>query len=82
MERTNYNVEWVLQLVRASFSEQMGDLSCKVFFERLWRKLEAVNDPGVIKPLTCSISSRNNARFVFFEYRSNPVVIASVCCLM
>jgi hypothetical protein len=28
----------------------MGDLSCKVFFERLWRKLEAANDPGVIKP--------------------------------
>src|SRR5271157_3877676 len=26
---------------------------------------------------TCSISSRNNARSVFFVYRSNPVIIAS-----
>lgn len=50
MNQTNYSVERVLQLVRASFNEQMGDLSCGVFFQRLWRKLEAVNDPGVIKP--------------------------------
>jgi hypothetical protein len=28
----------------------MGDLSAKIFFQRLWVKLEAVNDPGVIKP--------------------------------
>jgi hypothetical protein len=28
----------------------MGDLSCKVFFQRLWQKLEAANDPGVIRP--------------------------------
>jgi len=50
MDRTNYSVERVLQLVRASFNEQMGELSCKVFFQRLWSKLEAVNDPGVVKP--------------------------------
>jgi len=50
MGGTNYSVERVLQLVRASFNEQMGDLSCKVFFQRLWSRLEAVNDPGVIKP--------------------------------
>ncbi len=50
MDRSNYNVERVLQLIRASFSEQAGDLSCRVFFQRLWRKLEDVNDPGVIKP--------------------------------
>jgi hypothetical protein len=50
MSQTNYSVEQVLQLVRASFNEQMGDLSCEVFFQRLWRKLEAINDPGVIKP--------------------------------
>jgi hypothetical protein len=29
---------------------------------------------------TCSISSRNIARRVFFVYRSNPVIIASVLC--
>jgi hypothetical protein len=51
MDGTNYTVERVLQLVRASFNEQMGDLSSKVFFQRLWAKLEAVNDPGVVKPL-------------------------------
>jgi hypothetical protein len=51
MDRTNYTVERVLQLVRASFNEQMGDLSPKVFFQRLWAKLEAVKDPGVVKPL-------------------------------
>lgn len=50
MSQTSYSVERVLQLVRSSFNEQMGDLSCKVFFERLWRKLDEVNDPGVIKP--------------------------------
>ena len=42
----------VLQLVRASFSEQMGELSYQVFLQRLWKKLEAVNDPGVVKPLS------------------------------
>ena len=51
MDRTNYTVERVLQLIRASFNEQMGDLSAKVFFQRLWAKLEALNDPGVAKPL-------------------------------
>lgn len=50
MEHPNYNIERVLQLVRASFNEQMGDLSCEVFFQRLWRKLEAMDDPGVVKP--------------------------------
>jgi len=30
---------------------------------------------------TCSISSKNIARRVFFVYRSNPVIIASVLCL-
>jgi hypothetical protein len=50
MDRTNYSVERVLQLVRASFNEQLGDLSCKVFFQRLWVKLESVHDPGVVKP--------------------------------
>jgi hypothetical protein len=50
MDRTNYSVERVLQLVRASFNEQMGELSCKVFFHRLWSKLESLNDPGVVKP--------------------------------
>lgn len=50
LDRASYSVERVLQLVRASFNEQMGDLSCKVFFQRLWRKLEAIHDPGVIKP--------------------------------
>jgi hypothetical protein len=30
---------------------------------------------------TCSISSKNTARRVFFLYRSNPVIIASVLCL-
>jgi hypothetical protein len=29
---------------------------------------------------TCSISSKNIARRVFFVYRSNPVIIASVLC--
>lgn len=47
---TNYNVQRVLELVRASFHEREGELSCKVFFQRLWQKLEAINDPGVIKP--------------------------------
>ncbi len=51
MERADYGVDRVLQLIRASFSEQMGDLSCEVFFQRLWRKLEAIGDPGVVKPL-------------------------------
>lgn len=51
MDRTNYTVERVLQLVRASFNEQMGELSSKIFFQRLWAKLEGVNDPGVVKPL-------------------------------
>ena len=51
MSETNYNVERILQLVRASFNEQMGDLSYQVFLQRLWRKLEVLNDPGVIKPL-------------------------------
>jgi|NGEPerStandDraft_6_1074524.scaffolds.fasta_scaffold72116_1 hypothetical protein len=50
MSQKDYSVERVLQLVRASFNEQMGDLSSKVFFQRLWRKLEAINDPGIIKP--------------------------------
>ena len=50
MSQKDYSVERVLQLVRASFNEQMGDLSSKIFFQRLWRKLEAINDPGVIKP--------------------------------
>ena len=50
MSQKDYSVERVLQLVRASFNEQMGDFSSKVFFQRLWRKLEAVDDPGVIKP--------------------------------
>jgi hypothetical protein len=27
-------------------------------------------------------SSRNNARLVFFVYRSNPVIIACVLCFM
>ena len=50
MDRTNYSVERVVQLVRASFNEQMGDLSCKGFFYRLWGKSESLNDPGVVKP--------------------------------
>lgn len=50
MDRTNYTVERLLQLVRASFKDQMGDLSASVFFQRLWAKLEAINDPGVVKP--------------------------------
>lgn len=50
MDEANYTVERVLQLIRASFNEQMGDLSAKVFFQRLWAKLEALNDPGVAKP--------------------------------
>lgn len=50
MDPTNYTVEQVLQLVRASFNEQMGDLSRKVFFQHLWAKLESVNEPGVVKP--------------------------------
>jgi hypothetical protein len=29
---------------------------------------------------TCSISSKKIARRVFFVYRSNPVIIASVLC--
>jgi hypothetical protein len=28
----------------------MGDLSASVFFQRLWAKLEVINDPGVVKP--------------------------------
>jgi hypothetical protein len=64
MEHTNYNVERVLQLVRASFNEQMGDLSCKVFFDRLWRKLEAVNDSGVIKP---SLHQYNPGQVYLYE---------------
>src|ERR1039457_2040874 len=31
---------------------------------------------------TCSISSRNNARFVFFEYRWNPVCSAKLACFI
>jgi hypothetical protein len=50
MDRTNYSVERLLQLVRASFKDQMGDLSKAVFFQRLWAKLEATNDPGVVRP--------------------------------
>jgi hypothetical protein len=50
MNRTNYTVERLLQLVRASFKDQMGDLSAAVFFQRLWAKLEAINDPGVVRP--------------------------------
>ena len=51
MDHPTYNVERILRLVRASFSEQQpGDLSCKEFFRRLWKKLEDANDPGVIKP--------------------------------
>lgn len=51
MELSNYSVERVLQLVRSSFNEQLGDLSCEVFFQRLWKKLEDIGDPGVVKPL-------------------------------
>jgi hypothetical protein len=51
MDRANYTVERLLQLVRASYSEQMGDLSSNVFFQRLWAKLEAIKDSGVVKPL-------------------------------
>jgi hypothetical protein len=29
----------------------MGDLSYQVFLQRLWKKLKAINDPGVVKPL-------------------------------
>jgi hypothetical protein len=50
MDRTNYTVERLLQLVRASFKDQMGDLSAAVFFQRLWAKLEAINDPGIVRP--------------------------------
>ena len=50
MDRTNYSVERVLQLVRTSFNESLGDLSQKVFFQRLWSKLDSLNDPGVVKP--------------------------------
>ena len=50
MDQTNYAVERLLQLVRASFKDQMGDLSASVFFQRLWTKLEVINDPGVVKP--------------------------------
>jgi hypothetical protein len=50
MDRTNYTVERLLQLVRTSFKDQMGDLSAGVFFQRLWAKLEALNDPGVVRP--------------------------------
>src|SRR5579875_2479266 len=50
MDRTNYTMERLLLLVRASFKDQMGDLSAAVFFQRLWAKLEAINDPGVVKP--------------------------------
>jgi hypothetical protein len=50
MDRTNYTVERLLQFVRTSFKEQMGDLSAAVFFQRLWAKLEAINDPGVVRP--------------------------------
>ncbi|HUZ93785.1 MAG TPA: hypothetical protein VMU57_02630 [Edaphobacter sp.] len=51
MSQANYSVERILQLVRASFKKQMGDLSCKIFHERLWGELEAITDPGVVKPL-------------------------------
>jgi hypothetical protein len=50
MDRTNYSVERVLQLVRTSFNESLGELSQKVFFQRLWSKLDSLNDPGVVKP--------------------------------
>jgi hypothetical protein len=48
---TNYTAERILQLVRISFNEQMGELSQKTFFQRLWAKLDALKDPGVLKPL-------------------------------
>ena len=50
MDPTNYSVERVLQLVRTSFNESLGELSQKVFFQRLWSKLDSLNDPGVVKP--------------------------------
>lgn len=50
MSQTKYSIEMVLQLIRASYCESGGDLSYEVFNQRLWRKLEALNDPGVIKP--------------------------------
>jgi hypothetical protein len=56
MSQTDYSVERILQLIRASLKEQTGDLSCKMFHERLWDKLGAINDPGVVKPLSLSNS--------------------------
>src|ERR1700683_1761544 len=50
MSQTNYSVERILQLVRASFNEQMGELSYQGFLQRLWRELELTNDPGVVRP--------------------------------
>jgi hypothetical protein len=40
------------------------------------------SEPNSLHGTTCSISSRNAARRVFLLYRSNPVVIASVRCLI
>jgi hypothetical protein len=74
MDGTNYTVERVLQLIRASFNEQMGELSCKIFFERLWRKLEAINDPGVIKP---SPNQYHPGRVYLFEQAPYDLQVAA-----
>jgi hypothetical protein len=50
MNGSSYTVERLLQLVRASFREQAGDFSASVFFQRLWAKLESMQDPGAIRP--------------------------------
>ena len=55
MDRISYSVERVLQLVRTSFNESLGELSQKVFFQRLWSKLDSLNDPGVVKPSTTPV---------------------------
>jgi hypothetical protein len=50
MSRTNYTLERVLQLIRASYHEGMGDFSYQVYLQRLWQKLENIGDSGAIRP--------------------------------
>lgn len=41
--------EFMLSLVRQSFSKSMGDFSYEAFISRLWRELDEVGAPGIVK---------------------------------
>lgn len=63
MSQANYSVERVLQLIRISYRAGMGEPDYRYFLQRLWKQLELLNDPAIVKPAANSSYFDNAERY-------------------